>query len=103
MRAVAGVQNKILESLALGTPVVTTSIGAEGLDHEMLTIADSPQALADATLELMRDPAKRHERAVVARAHLEKNYTWEKALQDLYAVVEGKPTARSSTIRSSPA
>jgi sugar transferase (PEP-CTERM/EpsH1 system associated) len=103
MRAVAGVQNKILESLALGTPVVTTSIGAEGLAHEILTVHDTPRGLADATLELMHNPSLRRERALLGRAYLEKHCTWEKALAGLDAVVEDKAAPRQSKSRSSPA
>lgn len=89
MRAFAGVQNKILESLAVGTPVVTTSIGAEGLAAEMLTVADSPEDFARATLELMRDPALRQERSLAGREHVERFYSCEKTLENLDSLLDG--------------
>ncbi|HEX6790062.1 MAG TPA: glycosyltransferase [Candidatus Krumholzibacteria bacterium] len=95
MRAVAGVQNKILESLAVGTPVVTTSIGAEGLDPRVMTIADTPPAFADATVALMTDPARRNEIAAAGRACIETQYTWEKTLAGLDSLLEGRISDRN--------
>ena len=54
----AGVKGKILESLMAGTPVVTTTLGAEGtaLRHgDHLLIADTPQGLADGIAQLLTD------------------------------------------------
>lgn len=51
-----GTRLKILESLALGTPVVSTTVGAEGLDlqdGEHLVLADSPQHFSDAVIKLL--------------------------------------------------
>jgi glycosyltransferase involved in cell wall biosynthesis len=57
-----GTRVKILESMALGTPVVATSKGAEGLDAlagEHVLIADDAPAFAAAVLRLLSDPALR--------------------------------------------
>lgn len=89
MRAFAGVQNKILESLAVGTPVVATPIGAEGLAPEMVTVAHSARAFADATLELMRNPGRRQERSLTGRKYIENFYTFEKTFAGLDAVLAG--------------
>jgi glycosyltransferase involved in cell wall biosynthesis len=54
-----GTRLKILEAMALRTPVVATSKGAEGLDVEHgkhLLLADTPQAFADAVVSLLRNP-----------------------------------------------
>lgn len=54
-----GTRLKILEAMALRTPVVATSKGAEGLDVEHgkhLLLADTPQAFADAVVRLLQDP-----------------------------------------------
>lgn len=53
-----GVRVKILEAMALGVPVISTSIGCEGLavsNDEHLLIADTPDALANACLRLMQE------------------------------------------------
>lgn len=89
MRAFAGVQNKILESLAVGTPVVTTPIGAEGLAPEMITVAGSAREFADATLELMRNPGRWRERSLTGRKYVEDFYTFEKTFAGLDEVLAG--------------
>jgi sugar transferase (PEP-CTERM/EpsH1 system associated) len=92
MRAVAGVQNKILESLALGRPVVTTSIGAEGLERDVLTVADAPSDFARAVVDLMENPRRRAELAIEGRRYVEAKYQWETSLQELDSILAG-PTA----------
>ena len=55
----AGTRIKILDAMAHGRPVVSTTIGAEGLgavDGEHLLIADEPEAFAEKCVELLRDP-----------------------------------------------
>jgi sugar transferase (PEP-CTERM/EpsH1 system associated) len=88
MRACAGVQNKILEALAVGTPVVTTTIGAEGLDASLMAVADTPEEMARITLELMQDAEKRRRRALTGREYVEAHCTWSKCLESLDAVLE---------------
>jgi GT2 family glycosyltransferase len=55
----SGVRVKLLEAFAAGIPVVSTTIGAEGLsthDGDTCALADDPAAFAEKTLELLRDP-----------------------------------------------
>lgn len=62
----SGVRTKIIESAASGTPVVSTSIGAEGLpfvDGESILIADTADALAEGILRLVNDETLRREMA----------------------------------------
>ena len=62
LRIGAGTRIKIIESLALGTPVVSTSKGAEGLevDHgENILIADEPDEFARAVLNVLQNPGLR--------------------------------------------
>jgi len=54
-----GTRTKILEALALGRPIVSTTVGAEGLPvnhEEHVLIADGPEAFAHAIIRLHRDP-----------------------------------------------
>src|SRR5262245_66569887 len=54
----AGVKGKVVESLMMGTPVVTTTVGAEGLElrhGEHVLIADTPQDFADGLAHLLTD------------------------------------------------
>ena len=79
LRQGGGTRLKILEAMALGTPVVATSKGAEGLevvDGEHLLIADTPAAFAEAVGRVLRDPALRARLSVNARALVEAKYDW---------------------------
>jgi sugar transferase (PEP-CTERM/EpsH1 system associated) len=80
LRAGSGQQNKILEAMAVGTPVVATSAAIRGLDvraAEHLLVADDAAGLAAATVALLRDPARGRALARAARALVERRYRWE--------------------------
>ena len=70
IRMGSGIQNKVLEAMGLGKPVVTTSIGASGLDAipgQHLVVADDPDGMAQSVLELFEDPRKRKRIGEAAR------------------------------------
>jgi len=80
LRQGGGTRLKILEAMALGTPVVSTSKGAEGLeviDCEHLLIADEPVAFAAQTVRLIRDSTLRQNLIGNARSLVEERYDWE--------------------------
>jgi glycosyltransferase involved in cell wall biosynthesis len=80
LRQGSGTRLKILEAMALGTPVVATSKGAEGLDlvdGEHLLLADTPATFADAVLRVMRDRDLRERLRRNARVLVEQTYDWE--------------------------
>ena len=79
LRQGSGTRLKILESLALGTPVVSTTKGAEGLDLQDgrdLLLADAPDAFAAAVCRLLEDPALRRRLATQGRATTAARYDW---------------------------
>jgi glycosyltransferase involved in cell wall biosynthesis len=79
LRAGGGTRLKILEALALGRPVVSTTIGAEGLDlaaGAQLRLADSAEAFAQAVLDLLGDPAAAAALAERGRAAVAARYAW---------------------------
>jgi sugar transferase (PEP-CTERM/EpsH1 system associated) len=79
MRVGSGMQIKVLESMATGTPMVATSFGNEGIDAKPgveIEIADDPQAFAGALLTLLGDPVKRGKLAAAARKSSETHFTW---------------------------
>lgn len=86
MRYGAGIQNKILESMAVGTPVVSTSIGLEGInatpDKEIM-VGDLPEIFAKRVLDFMRDSSLRKSVSTTGRMLVEKHYSWEKVLEKL--------------------
>jgi glycosyltransferase involved in cell wall biosynthesis len=70
---------KILEAMARGVPVVSTSIGADGLDVEHgthLLLADTPAAFAAAVTRLLGCPAERAAMARAARQRVLERYDW---------------------------
>lgn len=81
LRIGAGTRLKILEALAMGKAVVTTSIGCEGLavrDGEHVIIADDPEAFALAIVALLHDPARRRALGGAGRRLVETEYSWER-------------------------
>lgn len=83
MRVGAGIQNKILESMAVGTPVITTDIGAEGLDPSELLIGNSPNEIASLIFNTINNPSLRNEIAVNARKYIETHFEWNDILHNL--------------------
>jgi hypothetical protein len=86
-----GTQNKILESLAMGVPVVASGLAARGLDAvpgEHLLAADDPPAMAAAVLRLMGDAAERRRFALAGRARMESHHSWAGAMAKLDRIIE---------------
>jgi polysaccharide biosynthesis protein PslH len=91
IRQGGGTRLKILEAMALGTSVVATSKGAEGLDAvdgEHLLLADDPEVFARRTVELLGNPALRHDLAANARRLVEDRYDWAAIGQRFVGLVE---------------
>ena len=80
----SGMRMKILEAAALAMPIVTTSVGKEGLAFENQVhclVADSPQAFADAITLLLRDKALRRKLALNAQELFARNYSIESLVE----------------------
>jgi len=78
LRFGAGMKGKIGEAMAHGVPVVTTSIGGQGMDltdHNNVMIADSPESFAASTLELMMNFTLYEKIRNNAIKYIEKKYT----------------------------
>lgn len=79
LRVGGGTRLKILESLALGTPVVATSKGAEGLELDPgvnLLIADQPADFAQKVVSVLRDRTLRDNLGLQGRTAVNKRYNW---------------------------
>lgn len=86
LRFGAGIQNKLLEAMALRKPVVTTSLAAKaikGKEGKHFLVADAPEEMANSILELFQDKEKRKSLGEEARALIEKQYTWRTVGQNL--------------------
>jgi len=91
LRVGGGTRLKILEAMAAGTPVVTTSKGAEGLavEHdEHVLIADSPEVFARETVRVMNDFVLRARLAANGRRLVERLYTWDRIGNLLEQVID---------------
>jgi polysaccharide biosynthesis protein PslH len=90
LRIGGGTRLKIFEAMAMGKAVVSTSIGAEGLDvtpGRDLEIADSAESFASAVIELIRDPALRRDYEQAA-ATLAAHYDWSEIAKAFASVLE---------------
>lgn len=79
LRVGGGTRLKVLDAMAMGKALVSTSIGCEGLDarpNDHLIIADTPKAFADATLALLADGGRRRCLGRAARELVERRYAW---------------------------
>ena len=91
-----GIIVKVLDALAAGTPVVTTTFGNEGIAAragEELLVADDPRSFADAVLTLLRDEAKAGCIAAQGAAFVARHFSLEAVLDRIetaYAEVTGR-------------
>jgi polysaccharide biosynthesis protein PslH len=92
LRVGSGTRIKAFEAMALGRPVVSTSIGVEGLEvvsGRHYLAADTPRDMANAILRLLGDQDLRERLAVSARCLLEENYSWVRAARQLERICLG--------------
>jgi glycosyltransferase involved in cell wall biosynthesis len=88
LRIGSGTRLKVLEGLAMGKAMVTTTIGCEGIDvrdGEHLLVADDPEHFAEQVERLMEDAELRERLGRAGRALVEANYGWPAAARRLEA------------------
>lgn len=86
-----GTQNKILESMALGTPVVASRQAAKGVDAlagEHLLVADSAQQWISVIDKLLGQPLWRQKLSHAARARILSHHSWDASLRRLDLMIE---------------
>ena len=86
LRMGSGTRLKLLQAMAAGCAVVSTSIGAAGLNDEArrgIVIADTAAAFAQTVLELLNDHARRENMGALARQQAKKYYDWQALLPTL--------------------
>lgn len=87
-----GTRLKILAAMAAKLPVVTTSIGIEGIDalnNESVLIGETPQQLADLTIKVLSDKNLYKKIAINSRKLVEQSYTYPKIAEKLSQIYEG--------------
>ncbi|MBV9203395.1 MAG: TIGR03087 family PEP-CTERM/XrtA system glycosyltransferase [Alphaproteobacteria bacterium] len=90
LRMARGVQNKLLEALAMGLPCVASMVASRGTlvaEDDGVLVSDDPRTFASHVVDLLRDGGRRVELARRARAAAEANYRWEDQLSRLDQVV----------------
>jgi glycosyltransferase involved in cell wall biosynthesis len=78
----AGMQNKVLEALAMGTPMVATPASCRSLqvrDGVHLLIAEEPSAFAWAVLRLLKDQPLAERLRAAGRIYVEEHHSWQQA------------------------
>lgn len=96
IRVARGIQNKLLEAMAMGLPCVSAAAARSGIEvtgEAGLYVADEPDAFAAQVVELLRDAELRARAGRAARAAVERHYSWSRQLEGLDAVLE-RVTAR---------
>jgi glycosyltransferase involved in cell wall biosynthesis len=86
LRMGSGTRLKILQAMAAGCAVVSTSIGAAGLNEEVrgaLSIADGAQNFAEAVGALLQDEGRRRELGIQAERQVKKHHDWGSLIPDL--------------------
>jgi polysaccharide biosynthesis protein PslH len=107
LRLARGVQNKLLEALAMGLPCVATSTAWNGTvvpEGAGILVTDDGKEFADQVVRLLRDDALRAEMAAKARAVAESKYRWDRqmaALDRVIAAVTAGPP-RSPPVAAEP-
>ncbi len=89
MQAGTGIQNKVLEAMASGVPIVVTPYalsGVEAISGEHLLVAEDAEGLAEQVVRLLKEPALCRRLARNARRLVEEKYTWERSVAMLEEV-----------------
>ena len=103
LRAGSGIQTKNLEAMAMGVPVVTTSVGAMGLEADIgkeLLVADTPADFAEQVIHLLDNKCLRKTLAQTARTRVENSYSWEaigERLKQVYAQALQTPGSEATS------
>jgi sugar transferase (PEP-CTERM/EpsH1 system associated) len=86
-----GTQNKILEAMASGVPVVASGVAAGGVDAvagEHFAVASTPEEYAQAILRTLGDPAERRRLAAAGRERMLSHHAWDRSMQRLDRIID---------------
>jgi glycosyltransferase involved in cell wall biosynthesis len=86
-----GTRLKILEAMSMQVPVVSTTLGAEGVPYangKHLLLADSPEDFAQAVIRLVNDSSLRSKFSRQAAEFVRQNYDWHRIRQQTYDILE---------------
>ena len=93
LRLARGVQNKVLEALAMARPVVSTAKALEGIDarpEQDLLVADTPAAFAGQVLDLLSQPHKRTQLGLSGQRFVNRHHSWDDNMRKLEELIISK-------------
>jgi sugar transferase (PEP-CTERM/EpsH1 system associated) len=91
LRVGSGTRLKILEAWAMAKPVLSTSLGAEGLparDGENILLADTPEALARRAIMMLQNPLEAERLGAAGRQAVEETFSWKRVGDQLLQAYE---------------
>jgi sugar transferase (PEP-CTERM/EpsH1 system associated) len=97
LRLARGLQNKVLEAMSMGMPVVATTPAAQGLGAvpgDTLLVADQPERIADELMGLFRDPARARAVGSRAAAFVREHFLWAHTFEKLDVLLATERRAR---------
>lgn len=100
LRAGSGVRLKIMESLSAGLPMVSTSVGAEGLPMENgrdILIADDAETFAQSVLRLLQDDVLRRDMAERGQQRAQTDFSWAQSGVALFDVLKSVTSAATQS------
>ena len=92
LRIARGIQNKLLEAMAMARSAIASSAAFEGIEAEPgrdLLVADGAREQAEAVLALLVDPARAQAMGAAARLQMERCYRWEAKLAPMAELIVG--------------
>jgi len=98
LRIGGGTRLKIFEAMSMAKPMVSTSVGAEGLpviNGEHLLVADDPASFAEKTIGLLGDKSRRLNMGRAARWLVEQKYSWARVAEDFARALENVANGRN--------
>src|SRR5262249_44264508 len=99
----AGIQNKILEAMSCGLPVVATTRAAQGLSRRVADVVetgDTAEELAAKVVVLLRDSNRARSKGMDGRRAVIEDYSWDRALKRLLELVEDPVAVEFSRLKN---
>jgi polysaccharide biosynthesis protein PslH len=103
LRIGSGTRLKILEAAAMAKPIVSTRVGAEGLEfvnREEIVLADEPSEFARAIVDLLAYPVRRRRMSLAARRRVEIQYSMSALRCAMRQALAQLPAKRSNVVRA---
>ncbi|QQV78222.1 TIGR03087 family PEP-CTERM/XrtA system glycosyltransferase [Sphingomonas aliaeris] len=88
LKLARGVQNKVLEAMAMARPIVASAPAAEGIDHaDTIAVGETAEEIATQIIAILSDPDAARVRGMAARRQVMQRYGWDARLSPLTALL----------------